>query len=174
MHLLRVDGDWSFWVDTGPLGKRKDISPFVGVRHDGIERLWSELMEFPNDDWVGTVGANVGYVLGTGYKTWEPPSEPKEVLDSIDSAVERLRPMLSLHALPQAWSITGAKSPSWRYRDIVIQLLLGNRQAVPNRLDAARVEMCQQEDEICAQFRAFEQRIQARLRAQEHSDITTD
>jgi hypothetical protein len=163
MHLLRVDENFSLWVDTGPLGERSDIAPFVGVRHDGVEQQVSELLGLSADDWVGTVGANVGYVLGDEYKSWEPPRELEEVLRTIDSALERLRPLLSLDKLPRAWEIKGAKDPSWRYREIVILLLRGERQSALDRLDAARAEMCQQKDEICEQFQAFAQRVQARL-----------
>jgi hypothetical protein len=147
------------------LEKRSDIAPFVGLRHDGVQELVSELMGFPKDEWVGTVGANVGYVLGEGYRWWEPPSEPYEVLQAIDSALDRLRLFLSLDALPVAFTITGAKSPSWRYNEIAILLFQGNRKAVLERIEDARAAFCQQRDEVCEQFEAFAQRVQERITA---------
>ncbi len=67
MHLLPLDKEYSFWVDTDPLERRPDISPFVGIRHNGVEGLTAEFLGLSKDDWVGTIGANVGYVLHNGY-----------------------------------------------------------------------------------------------------------
>jgi hypothetical protein len=39
IHLLSVDPEFSLWVDTGPLGPRVDIAPFVGLRHEAVENL---------------------------------------------------------------------------------------------------------------------------------------
>ncbi len=155
MHMLRVDGDFSFWVDTGPLGQRVDIAPFVGIRHDRVEQLKAELMHLPQDDWVGTVGANVGYALGQQYKWWEAPAQCDEVMNTIELALEGLRPFLSLSKLPEAWAIQGARTPGWRYRDIVVSVLTGDSAGVLSRLESAREAFCQQEGEICEQFRLF-------------------
>ena len=163
-HLFRVDQDWSFCVDTGPLGKQSDIHPFVGIRHDGVETILAELMALPAYDWTGTVGANVGYILGFGYIWWKPPSQPEEVLRAIDHAIERLRPFLNLERLPELWNTPGTKEPAWRFKEMVILLLLGKREALFERLDAARAVECKNEDEICEQFRSFEQRILVRLK----------
>jgi hypothetical protein len=62
MHLRHVWGDWHFWVDTGPLGKRADITPFVGIRNDVLEHRVSEFLSLPPDDSAGSLGANIGYV----------------------------------------------------------------------------------------------------------------
>lgn len=96
MHLRRLDSEFSLWVDTGPIGKRSDIAPFVGLRHDSVETLCGELLGVPDDLVVGTVGANVGYVLSGEYRWWDSPSSASEVVQGILSALERLRPFASL------------------------------------------------------------------------------
>ena len=160
IHLLRIDASFSLGVDTGPLGKRSDIAPFVGIRHDGVETLLSELLDLAPDDWVGTVAANVGYVLGKGYQRWEPPTQAEHVLEAIEIALDRLRPLLSLEKLPEAWSIEGARGPLWRYREIIVLLTRGQVADSLMRLEAARAELCRHEDEVCDQFLSFAERLQ--------------
>ncbi len=159
MHLLRVFGDFSLGIDTGPVGTRTDIAPFVGIRHDGIETRLQELSGFERDPWVMTVAANVGYVLGTNYLAWQPPSEAAEVLTSIDAALDRLRPLLDLDRLADVWDLKGTRDPSWRYREILLLLLRGDRDKAMDRLVAARGEFCQTESPICERFRRFEARL---------------
>jgi len=161
-HLIRVDADFSLGVDTGPLGKRSDIAPYVGIRHDGVQQLRADLMGSSANERTGTVGANVGYVLGEEYRRWEPPSTHEEVLRVIDLALGRLRQYLSLDRLPEAWKIRGTNTPGWRYNEIAALLLKGDHQAVLERLEAARAEYCAYEDGVCEQFRAFEQRVNSR------------
>ncbi len=91
VHSLRVDGDFSLWVDTGPIGSRVDIAPFIGIRHDGIKTLRAELLRSTVISVSGTVGANVGYVLGRGYLSWVPPTSAVEVVSTIQMGLERLR-----------------------------------------------------------------------------------
>lgn len=62
MHQIRTDEEFSLWVDTGPLETREDIAPFIGIRHEPTQQLRARLKGHANDPWVGTVGANVGYV----------------------------------------------------------------------------------------------------------------
>lgn len=162
-HLRRVDEEFSVGVDTGPLEKRADIAPFVGIRHDGVETLLAELADIPADDWVFSVGANVGYVLGGEYLAWEPPSQVREVVEVIDSALGHLHSFLSLECLPKAWSIKGAKDPMWRYREMILLLLRGEKLAIGEKFLDARRELCKREDEICEQYRGFERRLQERL-----------
>src|SRR5262249_40890448 len=128
VHTLRVDKDFSFLVDTGPLGKKTDIAPFVGIRHDQVQKLESELIGLNNSDSVATVSANVGYVLGQGYRWWSPPSRSAEVIQAIDAALERFRRMLSLEKLLEAWSIEGTTAPGWRYNQISVLMLLNKRE----------------------------------------------
>jgi hypothetical protein len=162
-HMLRLDEEFSFAVDTGPLGKRADIAPFVGVRHDSAERLLGELMELPDDPWLGTIGANVGYVLGRGYLWWEPPAEAPEVVAVIEEGLARLRPFLTLDKLTHLWELTDVRDPAWRYREIAILILRGEKHSVLGRLEEARKEFCKQRDEICEQFEGFEKNVRDRL-----------
>ena len=90
MHLLRVDEQVSYWVDTGPLGQRSDIAPHAGIRHDEIEFLRSRFFNQQPDDVRGTVGANIGYIKSGEYCSWEPPYNPSEVLAEIQAALEFL------------------------------------------------------------------------------------
>jgi hypothetical protein len=160
-HLQRIDDEFSFAVDTGLLNDKPDIAPFIGIRHESVERRLAQLMELPEEPWIATVGANVGYVLGQGYRWWAPPSTADEVLAAIDAGLERLRPFLSLEKLPGVWDLAGVKDPAWRYRDIVILLLRGERDAIPARLDAAREEFCKVQDEVCEQFEQFARNVRA-------------
>ena len=137
MHLLQVDKDFYYWVDTGPLEKRSDIAPFVGIRHDGVETLFAEFLGVPKDDSSGTVGANVGYVLQEGYLSWDPSSEPKEVLNKIDEALERYKPFISLGKLMGAWDVAAIADPNRPYREIVILVIQEDYEGALNRLEAA-------------------------------------
>lgn len=164
MHHLQLQPGVSFWVDTGPLGKRSDIAPFVGLRHDRIERLISELMGLAPDAWVGTTGANVGYILGKGYMYWEPPAAVETVLEAIEAALARLRLMATLEDLPRVWDIVGRDDPWWRYREIVALLIKGEHLAIVSRLAEAQAEFCRGDDDpICEQFLGFAQRLKAQL-----------
>jgi hypothetical protein len=162
MHIRAVDREFSVVVDTGPLGSRADIAPFVGIRHEATERLYSELLDIPLDEFVATVGANVGYVLGTGYRRWEPSSAPAEVLLAIESAVEKLRPFMRLEALEQAWAVTEVGGPGKPYRRVILALLRGASTAFVQSLREAEAQLCRHEDEVCAQFRGFSDRARAR------------
>jgi hypothetical protein len=163
-HLLQVDNECSWVVDTGPLNsKRTDIAPFVGIRVNALEDLTSTLLEVPSDDSNASVGANVGYVLGVGYKTYIPPTAPDRVMADIDDAVMRLQPYANLPKLPEVWKLTGVYDPGWRYRDIAIKLLTGHHGEILRSLAEARKEFCEYEDEVCDQFLAFERNVRSRL-----------
>jgi hypothetical protein len=164
MHLLRVDTERSWVVDTGPLGgKRTDIAPFVGIRVESLEKMTAELLQVPAGESNASVGANVGYVLGLGYKTYIPPTAVAHVISAIDAAQERLKPYFSLAELPEIWKMTGVYDPGWQYRDITIKLLTGRYAVVPHSLEEARKEFCQFDDEVCEQFRGFERNVRKRL-----------
>jgi hypothetical protein len=111
----------------------------------------------------GTVGANVGYVLGAGYLSWTPPATADEVMRAIDVAHDRMEAFMSLEKLAAAWEIEGSKRPGWQYSRIATYLLRGDRQAVEDELAFARAELCRHADELCAQFTSFAQRVQERL-----------
>ena len=159
MHLRQIDSDFSLWVDTGPIGSRGDIAPFVGLRHEKTEHLVPELLNVPYFDWTATVGANVGYVLGKEYQRWDSPSTADEVLVAIDAALEKLKSFMPLSRLPDAWNIRGAQTPGWRFNQIVVYFLLEDRVKVKEHIEAARASLCQTEDAICEQFRGFEKRL---------------
>lgn len=163
MHLLKVDSDFSMWVDTGPIGKQDDIAPFAGLRHEGVENLVADLLGEPRFDWTATVGANVGYILEAGYRYWAPPADVPEVLTAIDGALARLRDFMPLSRLGGAWKIEGAERPGWRFKEIGACFLAGDRAGTLARLEAARLALCKHEDEICEQYRLFAANLTKRL-----------
>ena len=156
--VQRLGDEWSFWVDTGPLGKSADITPFVGIRNDRVEELFACLLGVPHDKYVGTVGANVGYLIDGQVITWVEPTPADEVVRAIERALERLRPYLSLDRLPQAWELKGASDPGKLYRLVVIALLRGDRESAMQALENARKVFCKVENAVCDQFRDFEAR----------------
>lgn len=162
LHSIRVDDEFSFWVDTGPIGTRSDIAPFVGIRHRGVEDLRARLLETTSSG-GGTVGANVGYVLGAGYLSWAPPASPDDVVRAIGAARVHLEALMTLDKLAAAWDIEGSKRPGWQYSRIATHLLRGDRKAVNDELASARAELCRHADELCAQFTSFAHRVQERL-----------
>ena len=163
MHLLRVDKDWSFWVDTGPIGKSADISPFVGIRHDGLEVMRSELMGLPHDESVGSLGANAGYILNEGYRHWKAESKSVEVLGCIDRALDRLKPLMDLKKINEGWKIQGATTPGWQYSEIIVYYLLGQEGLVLEKLRMAQAVFCKRDDGVCEQFKSFEKRLLAKM-----------
>lgn len=163
MHMLPVLPDWKFWVDTGPLGKRADICPYVGVRYDSLEAAVSELLSLPLDETVGTLGANIGYVLTGNYRQWSEDSTSEEVLCAVDSAFALLRPLMDPHKLSEGWKMEAARDPLWRYREIALLVLQKDAVHAKARLELARTEYCRRDDSLAAQFRAFEERVLCRL-----------
>lgn len=163
MHLLRLTDELSWVVDTGPLGKEGDISPFVGIRHDALEQLVFRLLDLPLDPSVASVGANVGYIVDDAFQTWSPHSKVSDVLAVIALAQEKLMPYLSLEKLPGVWALTRLRDPGMRYRQIAILLLLQDYLSIPETLETARSEFCRFEDAMCEQFRGFERRVRSML-----------
>jgi hypothetical protein len=163
VHSLRVNEQFSLWVDTGPLNRRPDIAPFVGIRHEQVELLCAELLDLPSDEWTGTVGANVGYVLSGEYKWWQPPAQAVEVISAIEESLERLKLFLSLERLPEVWKIRGTNAPGWHYGLITSLSLAGRHADAMSQLDAAKAELCNNDDPVCEQFRGFEKRLRSRL-----------
>ena len=106
-----------------------------------------------------TVAANVGYVLGTSYLAWQPPTTITEVITNIDAALDRLRPLLSLDRLAEAWDLKGTRDPSWRYREVLLLILRRESDKAMDRLADAKKEFCQSENPICERFRRFEYRL---------------
>lgn len=162
MHLIRLDGAFQFVVDTGPLGKRSGIAPWVGLRHDAARRVVNELLELPPDDYVGTVGAYVGYVLGDDYCEWREMAELHDVLEAIGDARAVLSQYATLDRLADAWKIRGTQGPGYCYSLVVVAALRGEwREARSWLAEAGRLD-CKFEDELCEQFRRFERNVRAR------------
>jgi len=163
-HLLRIDENRSWVVDTGPLdSKRNDIAPFAGIRFDSVETLLTDLWELPADDSSASIGANVGYILGMGYKTFIPPTSVEQVLGVIDAALEKLRTYMTIETFGQFWSATGVYDPAWRYRDIISKFMTGRSGEIEAAFEAARKEFCEFDDEMCEQFRLFERNLRTRI-----------
>lgn len=163
VHTISLPDGFALWVDTGPIGSRPDVAPFVGIRHQGVEELRAALLNTNVVPSAGTVGANVGYVLGIGYRSWEPPSETHEVLPVINAALEKLRGFATLDGLVNAWDLEGAKRPGWQYSRIAAELLNQNWPAARRDLDIARLELCRHKDEVCDQFNSFAGRVLERF-----------
>ncbi|HXK58265.1 MAG TPA: hypothetical protein PLP42_00085 [Acidobacteriota bacterium] len=115
MHLQRFDEAFSFWVDTGPLGTRDDIAPFVGVRNNQIEQIVGELLGLPDDGWTGTAGANVGYILDGKYRYWSSPTRADEVLGAIETTI--VLSLLLGEREVLAEQLESARSQFCRYED---------------------------------------------------------
>jgi hypothetical protein len=134
-HVRRIDDDFSVCVDTGPIGSRADIAPYVGVRSDAVERARADLMSLPDDEWTGTVGANVGYVLGGEYRWWNEGARVQPILDDILGALEWLQPYMSLKTIADVFTFEWAsRNPGAPYALVVIALLNGDPTLVAHRL----------------------------------------
>jgi len=162
MHRREVDCHFYEVVDTGPLGTRTDIAPFVGLRHDGVERLFAECLGETEDAWVATVGANVGYVLGGEYLYWDDPKAVDEVLHKITSALTTLSRIRSLDTLTDAVA-ANVDDPGRHYRLVCLAAIRDRPDEVTQQLTEARATYCARPDAVCEQFLGFERRIRERL-----------
>jgi hypothetical protein len=158
MHLRRVDSDLSLWVDTGPLGRQEDVSPFIGVRSDRVEDAFGRWLGVPPDKHVGTFGANVGYVIDGSYRNFKPPATEFDVVAVIEQGLSRYQLFLSFDRLPEAEAVAGIKDPGRAYRLVVVHALRGDLAAARQALVEAEREYCRYPGEVCEQFRAFVQR----------------
>ena len=162
MHLRRIDSEFSFWVDTGPLGRREDVSPFAGLRSDMVETLFADFLGLSRDPYVGTVGANVGYLLEGDYRSWSPPDTLTQVMEVTWAALERMRPFASMSTLEGAWQVKATMAdPGAVYRLSIMAVISGDHAKLRERLEHARQRECAQENGVCEQFRAFEARLMA-------------
>jgi hypothetical protein len=163
-HLKRIDSDFSWCVDTGPIGSRTDIAPFVGIRSDAVEHARSELMALPDDAWIGTVGGNVGDVLGGPYKFWEGGAHAKDIVETMTAGLEALRPYTTLTSLAGVFEHDwAARHPGAPYTRVTVALLTGDRARVLAELTSAESTLCAHADEVCEQFREFDARVRRRL-----------
>jgi hypothetical protein len=146
------------------MGSRTDIAPYVGIRSDAVEHAKAELMSLADDDWIGTVGANVGYVLGGEYRWWNEGASVQPIVDDILAALEWFRPYMTLKTIADVFRLDWAsRNPGAPYAMVVIALLNGNPSLVAKQLADAESIFCERADEVCDQFRAFETRVRERL-----------
>ena len=123
-------------------------------------------MDLEHDDWVATVGANVGYVLNGEYRWWDEGAPVQEVLGRISAALETFGPYLSLSTLAGAFELRGAAQlPGKPFALVVIALLNGDVGLVVRHLADAEAILCTQTDAVCDQFKDFEVRVRKRLSA---------
>jgi hypothetical protein len=167
VHRKPLDDEWSLIVDTGEIGRATDIAPYAGLRCASVERLLLDLCQLPPSQDTSTVGANVGYVLGGEYRSWLPlPGGPAvtvdEVLTTVHAALDRLAGYRSIDLLPAAWdAIADSRlDPSHAYRRVIVQRLAGDEAGLQRELAAAEDTYCFRDDEICADFKAFRERLQ--------------
>lgn len=167
VHRKPLDGEWSLLVDTGEIGKATDIAPYAGLRCASVERLLLDLCQLPPSEDTSTAGANVGYVLGGEYRSWlplpgGPPVTVEEVVTTIHAALDRLAGYRRLDLLQAAWkTIPDSRlDPSHAYRRVIVQYLLGDETGLQRELAAAEDAYCFRDDDICADFRAFRERLQ--------------
>lgn len=166
--VLRRDEDpeWSMVVGLGPLNRREDVSAALGIRSESVQGLHTELSGLENAPTVATVGANYGYVTGGSFKMWAAPEDSVEdIYQNILGGLEKLRPYMSLDRVADAYvAIPAAEAdPSAHYRLIVIELLRERPEAVAAAMQQAEKVYCRRDDEICADFRAFQEKARARF-----------
>jgi hypothetical protein len=166
--VLRRDEspEWSMVVGLGALNKREDVSAALGIRSESVQQLHTELRGLENPPNVATVGADSGYVTGGSYKIWAAPQDAVEdIYDSILQGLESLRPFMSLERVSEAYAAIPATEadPSAHYRMVVIELLRGRPEAVAEMMLRAEKIYCRRDDEICEDFRAFQEKTRARF-----------
>lgn len=103
-------------VDTGPLTGGPDVSPWVGLQYTAAARIQAALLELAFDDFVATVGANIGVVLQRDYLSWQSLDDVAEVLDTIDAGADRLREFAHPTASPRRSPFPGSSRPTpWQW-----------------------------------------------------------
>ena len=166
--VLRRDEnpEWSMVVGLGALNKREDVSATLGIRSESVQQLHTELRGLENPAYVATVGADHGYVTGGSYKIWAAPQDAAEdIYDSILQGLEKLRPFMALERVSEAYAAIPATEadPSAHYRMVVIELLRGRPEAVAEMMLRAEMIYCRRDDEICEDFRLFQEKARARF-----------
>jgi hypothetical protein len=161
----RIDSDFSWVVDTGLLDGGPEISPWVGLRHERVEKLVTELLELPDGGFVGTAGSNIGYIMGGEYRIWREPTAPEVVLARIDESRQVLDEYRTLEKLPGVFEIRGAKGPMYHFTLAAIYLLLGDEQRVREWLAEGERTDCRVEGPVCEQFRRARRNVEAKMAA---------
>jgi len=157
-HLRPIEGPLSFVVDTGPLDGYGDIAPGIGLRHDGVEALRARLIGSPFTRHAATVIANVGIVLGEGYRTWSSPEDLAQAVGAIERALEVTGGYASLDRLPSWWDRPGVRVPN-AYTAATVYLILGDDANVNRWLREGERTQCRLAGPVCEQFRRFERNV---------------
>ena len=167
---LPLDEDFSYVVVIGSVSQRSDVvAPGVGLCCVPVEGLLVDLgvvpaLESPLE-FRTTVGANVGYVLGEGYRSFQPPASVGDVIETIDAGLHVLDAYRSVPGVAVGIDAVGgaASYPGASYARVVACHLAGDAQGMERALERARVEYLRYpDDEIAATFREFERRLSAR------------
>lgn len=179
-HFLRIDDQYAWQIDAGPLSSR-DVDPFLGLRHESVQRALAELRERPESDSgrAPTVSAEIGYLIDGNYRHFVDPADPillpgdrwseigsvKKVMAAIKKAQEVLWGYRSLEKLPQAFAIPGTEMPGYRFTLATIYTLLGDVEHVREQLAELERTECRGDDAgQCERFRRFERNVMARLK----------
>lgn len=160
-----LDSEWSILVALGPLNRREDASVTVGLRSESVQKALSGLDGLEDFPYVATAAADLGYVLGGTFKIWSPPETPQLVVENIHAGLDRIRPFAELERLLDAFDAFPAMEamPSAHYVMVVIELLRGRPVEVERQLAAAEKLYCRKDNDVCADFRAFEARVRQQL-----------
>jgi hypothetical protein len=173
-HMKQIDDNQSYIVDTGPLVGHTDVSPFVGLRHDNVERTVAELTGFGYSPHHITVGGNAGSVLWGRDATWTGNTlvdqslagagvwlPPTEVVDAVFGCLDLLTPYVALPALPRLWKrLEGFRSSPFTV--VTVHLMLGDKRGTLNALRRAEANLGS-DSHIAAQFFRFSDRVRQRL-----------
>jgi hypothetical protein len=173
-QLLRrpIDAEFTWVVDTGPLDRGPDISPYIGLRHERAHKVFSECIELVDSGFVATGGSNLGYVLGHGFRTWHEPATPEALVAEIEKGQEVLSQFLSLARMPEIYDIRGAKGSGYHFKLAAIYFVLHDCAMSANgwpRVSELTVVSRTASVSSSAAFRATSKRAWLLLRRQEPS-----
>jgi hypothetical protein len=160
--MIRVDGAVNLVVEVGPLNGFGDVAPFVGLRHDAIEDLKSDLMELPRDALSATVGGNVGIVLGSTYQSWPSSSPLEPVVDAVDRGVAIMETYARPDRLSAALEAFPLRVLEYSIR-VPVYLYLGDRVQAERWLALSEPNECRAPGPMCEQFRRFARNTRAWL-----------
>ena len=163
MLRRRIDDEFTWVVDTGPLDRGPDISPYIGVRHERADKVFSECIELFDSGFSATGGSNLGYVLGHGFRTWHEPATPEALVAEIEKGQEVLAQFLSLARMPEIYNIRGAKEPGYHFKLAAIYFVLDDYARVREWLAEGERTDCRVQDSVCEQFRRFKRNLERRM-----------
>lgn len=160
---LRIDDEFSYILDIGRHEQRGEVSPWLGLRHEGAQAMLADLIEMPLKDNQATAGTNLGYILGGEFRIWHVSTEPGDLLAKIQEGEEVLGQYRSLERLPEVFEIRGAKSPLYYRPLICVYLLLGDEAHVREWLAEGERLDCRHDNSISERFHRFEANVEAKL-----------